>query len=412
MHVVHQKEGATGLNDLLVGGIMYTASSSSDNTFLKKLGLPSGAPASKDAAQYSVGTVNLQTEFGTLMSQGFYRYDGSLTTPPCTESVSWFVLANGKTMSTGQLEAFKAISGHSHPANNRPVQLLNGRGIFKNTLPGCYVEKGKRRLSGASPGWGYVLPQCWANDYPDCGGERQSPINIDTEATGDKGDLELGLDHKSLTGLNLKNTGHGLQVDHSAGGVTYKGDTYNTLQFHFHWPSEHAIDGHLFPAEMHIVHQKDGSDGLNDLLVVGIMYNVGEENAFLKNLGLDGASSLPATTGESIAISGSVAPDDELSSIAASGFYNYAGSLTTPPCSQTVTWIVMAGKRFMSVAQLERAKAMYNEPQNNRPLQKLNGRTVGYNAAGGSGGDESVNSAFRASLLPSLIAIFGVWLLQ
>ena len=147
------------------------------------------------------------------------------------------------------------------------------------------------------------------------------------------------------------------------------------LQFHFHFPSEHAIDGSLYAGELHIVHQKVGSKGTDDLLVVGVMLEVGAESSFLAQLRF---ASLPAAKGDSVSISGVV--DLMAFSAAFDGdSYHYMGSLTTPPCSQTAHWNVQATPAEMSQAQLDAFKALYPDPANNRPLMPLNGRFMWQN---------------------------------
>jgi hypothetical protein len=89
------------------------------------------------------------------MDAGFYRYAGSVTTPPCSETVKWFVLRTPSVVSQAQVDAFAALLYQGN--DNRPVQSRNGRGVFKDTFPGCYVEYAQRRLaSGSAPG-GYAF---------------------------------------------------------------------------------------------------------------------------------------------------------------------------------------------------------------------------------------------------------------
>jgi carbonic anhydrase len=391
MHIVHQKVNATDYDALLVVGITYEAGDYADNAFLLKLGLPYGAPANRDNPVNIPGGVNLATEFANNQSlQAFYRYDGSLTTPPCTESVSWFVLAESLQMSQAQLAAMKTLIGAEW--NNRPVQLLNGRAVFKNTGPGCELESGQS--------WDYVLPVCWSQYYPNCSGQRQSPINIDKQAA-----LE-SVSSKTLTfeypdsgsDLALKLKSFGLQVNYSGGGLEYGGVAYKTEEFHLHVSSEHTIDGKYFSLEMHVVHKKNTSTGDGDLLVVGVMYKIGSESAFLNRLGLPANTSILPYN---IRNSSELDLDDELNFAKADGFYQYDGSLTTPPCSETVTWIVLATPRTMSKEQLATMKTLVPEPANNRPLQPLYGRCPGKNGG-------TCHSPQASGLLRLLLLLFAV----
>jgi carbonic anhydrase len=154
----------------------------------------------------------------------FYRYDGSLTTPPCTESVTWFVLRRRQTVSQAQVDAFNSIE--RSPANNRPFQLTNGRPVRDSILStaglsygalGCPTRRftSSRQLAeGATAPWDFKYPQCWAED--------KSPINIDTtgrmEEVGDSMHaLTQYATYESLNNREVENTGHGLTVSGSFG---------------------------------------------------------------------------------------------------------------------------------------------------------------------------------------------------
>jgi hypothetical protein len=108
------------------------------------------------------------------MDGGFYRYDGSLTTPPCSQTVKCFVMQSHLMVCQAPVGASQHCAGQG--INNRPGQLPNGHGIFKDTYPGCHVEYSQRRLASGSAPWGFVLPQCWPQQYPQCAGSQQSPI--------------------------------------------------------------------------------------------------------------------------------------------------------------------------------------------------------------------------------------------
>jgi carbonic anhydrase len=102
--------------DLLVIGLMYDVGA--ENAFLQRLGLPSGAASDKSAAAMVVsGSIDLSVELKAQLEGVFYRYDGSLTTPPCTESVKWFVLQGRQPVSQEQIKACSAET----PVNNPPV---------------------------------------------------------------------------------------------------------------------------------------------------------------------------------------------------------------------------------------------------------------------------------------------------
>jgi len=228
--------------------------------------------------------------------------------------------------------------------------------------------------------WGYAGedgPTAWATlspVYALCGeGKGQSPINI--VKTDAKGGVNWKLDYKT-TSLRIAHNehmddiidnGHTIQVTVDEGSTFSFGDkTYSLKQFHFHTPSEHTIDGKNMPMEMHMVHQ--GTDG--SLAVVSVLFEEGKvanEN-FSKII-----SNLPNTKGESKHITDASLelkvhlPKDNYA-------YHYLGSLTTPPCSENVQWLVLRDKVSLTADQINAFSSRIGP--NNRPTQPLNDRTV------------------------------------
>lgn len=148
-------------------------------------------------------------------------------------------------------------------------------------------------------------------------------------------------------------------------GSSLLGDDYQLLQFHYHSPSEHTINGIQFDLEVHYVHQQK-TTGL--LAVVGVIYQVGEYNADLQPL-VDALSSNDTTPTVTMSVRYPTY---------GSGFWYYRGSLTTPPCSQTVSWFVSQNVLQLSRPQLNTIIANL-DPEgygNARPVQPLNGRNV------------------------------------
>ncbi len=142
------------------------------------------------------------------------------------------------------------------------------------------------------------------------------------------------------------------------------GVDYNLLQFHFHTGSEHTINGTQYPMEVHLVHQNDAGE----LAVVGIMFEEGNENAFLKNF----SDNLPAAKDDNYSSTTKVNAGDLIPSTG--GYFTYSGSLTTPPCSEIVTWIVMKNPIQISASQIENFHTIMHD--NFRPTQPLNGRVI------------------------------------
>lgn len=210
-------------------------------------------------------------------------------------------------------------------------------------------------------------PAKWASlkkDYSSCGlGQHQSPIDI--RATS-KGKLDpIAFDYKPSPLKDIDN-GHTIQVNYAAGsGMTVDGVHYDLLQFHFHTPSEEHIHGKSYPLVAHLVHKS--AEG--KLAVVAVLFKLGKENPTLATVW----AHLPKEKGVENVVEGAsidlatVLPVDH-------GYYNFAGSLTTPPCSEEVNWFVLKAPVEMSAAQLKQFHTLYKH--NARPVQALHGRVV------------------------------------
>ncbi len=228
-------------------------------------------------------------------------------------------------------------------------------------------------LAAEGSSWSYegeTGPDNWGTlkeDYALCGeGTEQSPIYINSVLVSDIADIEFNY---SSSALNILNNGHTVQVNYDSGSSVTIGDReYQLLQFHFHAPSEHAIDGELADAEVHFVHGHKTNDGKTELAVIGIMIYEGEENSAFKDV----IANLPENAGDELSIEASVSAEDLMP--ANKQVYRYEGSLTTPPCSEGVNWNVIAEPISMSREQLDAlGEVLHN---NNRPLQSLNEREI------------------------------------
>jgi len=213
---------------------------------------------------------------------------------------------------------------------------------------------------------GHSGPGNWQNlclGFAECGGLAQSPINITTPpASSGQGGITLNYT-TSIT--NIVNNGHTIQFNYSPGStMSWRGDTWELLQFHMHTASEHTINGASYPMEVHLVHRNQ----TGELAVVGILFESGSSNAFLSPF----LSSLPTSKGQTVQSSASYTVKDVFPTTL--GHYQYDGSLTTPPCSQGVNWIVLSEPVTASSAELTLFRSIMH--QNNRPVQPLNGRQV------------------------------------
>lgn len=209
-------------------------------------------------------------------------------------------------------------------------------------------------------------PGNWAQldpGYETCAlGHAQSPIDIShtTRAALPR----IAFDYHASP-AEVVNNGHTVQVNLSnAGGIEIDGKPYHLVQFHFHTPSEEHIAGKGFPMVAHFVHQSD--DGR--LAVVAVLFKEGEKNQALASL----FDAMPAKAGDKVELGASFAPQTVLPQ--QQGYYAFAGSLTTPPCSEGVQWRVLKQPVELSHEQLAQFQHLY--AKNARPIQALNGREV------------------------------------
>lgn len=222
-------------------------------------------------------------------------------------------------------------------------------------------------LSQESHSWGYsgaAGPDHWSEVSATCGlGKTQSPIDI---RRAEKKPLPAITFAYHSSPLKIVNNGHTIQVNYAPGSSITVGDkTYALVQFHFHHRSETEINSQRSPMELHLVHQdKDGN-----LAVVAVLLNEGQSNPMVNTVW----GQLPQQEGQEIA------PEHvEINALnllpANHRYYTFPGSLTTPPCSENVTWLVLATPVTLSKEQIAKFAAIY--PNNARPVQPLNNRVV------------------------------------
>ncbi len=207
--------------------------------------------------------------------------------------------------------------------------------------------------------WGDIKP-----DYSKCkGGESQSPVGI---ALTDKTKLESINVNYYATPLKIINNGHTIQINCRNGSYTAIGNKrYELLQLHFHSPSEHKINGRSYAMEAHFVHK--GEDG--KLAVIGVLMAEGKGNDFIKTLW----SNLPKDEGKEHVVADVKINANQLLPRDMS-YYTYAGSLTTPPCSEIVNWIVLKTPIEISKSQIDRFTSIFKNSA--RPIKSLCGRVV------------------------------------
>lgn len=193
-------------------------------------------------------------------------------------------------------------------------------------------------------------------------GERQSPIDI---KEGIKVDLEpIKFNYRPST-FRIVDNGHTIQVEVGESSISLTGKTYELVQFHFHRPSEEKVNGQRFDMVVHLVHKSD--DG--QLAVVAVLLERGSENAFIQTLwnNMPLEKNLPVAPPTAMVDLNTLLPS-------ARNYYTYMGSLTTPPCSEGVLWLVMKQPVQVSPDQINIFSRLYKN--NARPIQPAGGRLI------------------------------------
>jgi len=220
-----------------------------------------------------------------------------------------------------------------------------------------------------APHWDYqgvAGPESWGTlqaEFSKCSvGTRQSPIDI---RDGVKVQLDpVQFDYRP-TGFRVIDNGHTVQVNVGAGNsIEVMGRRYDLVQFHFHRPSEERINGRQFDMVAHLVHKDiDGR-----LAVVAVLLDRGSAQPIVQAIW----NNLPLEKGEEVMAKTSI----DLNALlpADKSYYTYMGSLTTPPCSEGVLWMVMKNPVPISADQIGIFARLY--PMNARPIQQASGRLI------------------------------------
>jgi carbonic anhydrase len=327
-----------------------------------------------------------------------------------SKAVDFYILSTLQPMTQTQLDKFKAAIGwkgqfNAAGGNFRPPQALNGR-----TIDGCAVL-------GKSPAWYPYDASNWAFqvhghtavcytglkqspiDFPECDGFEVQPAIAITWATQK---------------VQLTNNGHTVKLaitsPSKAGKMAVDGVAFTLAQCHFHWGSEHRVNGVQLPFEAHCVHLRDDAPG--NYGVFGVFFELGAStNPFLAqfeddlpvkpaNRRLDQSAvnvfgepvhheKLPArgshrslAEGDVPVVANYAGPvnfkmlygTDDLTL-----YWHYQGSFTTPPCTEAVEFYIMIRQQVMTQAQLVKFKAAIGWSSaggNFRPPQPIGGRTI------------------------------------
>ncbi|XP_071763457.2 uncharacterized protein LOC139918085 [Centroberyx gerrardi] len=373
--------------------------------------------SAKDSMVNISHSISIDDLIGDVDLTKFYRYMGSLTTPTCNEAVVWTVFQEPIKVSKDLTKRFPMKTMLSNVY--RPPQALNGRHVYASpAIPPssshawCYDDR-----CAYSPAHWHLLPESH------CGGERQSPINIEKKYVVE----DQRLDDFTYTKFDDKhamkyitNTGHSVKavlkdgmVEVSGGGLGY---VYSTLQFHFHWGStsdgsegsEHAVDSKKYPMEMHIVNMRkdltlaEAKVTPTGLAVLGFFIEAADDH---KGHGGGSESQEGGSTSNSdhwkkftsylsaiqnisskVEVTEEISIDDLLGDVDRTEYYRYNGSLTTPTCNEAVVWTVFKNpiKMDMDLMKMFPRHAGYHDVY--RPQQPLHSRKVYTTAASSAPG--------------------------
>jgi len=285
-------------------------------------------------------------------------------------------------------------------------------GFFFGILKFSVARKSSDGVEIKEVEWGYnrddYSPERWSEIFPHCGEDGQSPIDFDTDSTifQEYDHFKFSnYDHNVPINVTMRNTGHSAALHFgdvhdmvlSGGGLP---KTFRLIQMHFHWGSksmkgsEHWVDGHQYAGEIHWVHEREEYDSITDasefdggLAVLGTLIKIGTiSNPTFSHI-LDLMEKVPYADSPEVVL------EDPLHlygiiSADTSKFYRYHGSLTTPPCTETVFWTVFKEPISVTEEQMQRLRSTIHHEteaeasegtvmeENFRPPMPLNKRKV------------------------------------
>jgi carbonic anhydrase len=315
-------------NPAAVISVMLEDSASLDNPFLAKFW------TKFDNNKHAVDGLDIYGDFLPRNAHhdisAYYTWAGSLTTPPCTEGITWIQLTQPVSASVSQINQYRAAL-HKLPqtsksmTNNRPVQPLNGRvPEMVSTMTWSYTSE-----------HGLPGPELWNSSpaFPACAGTSQSPINVPAAPATDLGSAMLSdtVVRGSVTTYEGKTSTHGWKVTPRLDatntlGMKVDGEELTMLQFHMHAPSENAVNGKLYDAEMHFVYVTAAGAPAAVVSVLLEAKNDSSTNAFLERFTYDNHDHELSTPLNPYT---QFFPTDSHGAISA--YHTWSGSLTTPP---------------------------------------------------------------------------------
>ncbi|XP_031399232.1 alpha carbonic anhydrase 7-like [Punica granatum] len=252
--------------------------------------------------------------------------------------------------------------------------------LFSYTLPGISAQEVEDEREFDYEVGGEKGPSHWGElkeEWEACkSGRMQSPIDMSSQRV--KVILKSSLLKKNHFPGNatIKNRGHDISVQWElgkAGSIRINGTRYFLQQCHWHSPSEHSINGRRYDMEMHMVHVSPNPTVKNKIVVLGLLYQSGAPNPFISKLMGHVRSMIDKHEERTMGV---INPEDI--KMGGKKYYKYMGSLTVPPCTEGVIWII--NKKLMTVSRDQVAllrEAVHDYAENNaRPLQPLNKREI------------------------------------
>jgi carbonic anhydrase len=323
------------------------------------------SPAHKPGAEKPAGAKAAATEEASPPTTG----------PGASESVKQLREALSAIGTPSKLAALQAASAAAAPKRRNTHSTADAHGSTQRAralalargepLPDAHGHSGEVH-------WAYEGengPQAWGKLKPEfnlCAiGKRQSPIAIKDDATLQGPAEPIQFRYTPSTGT-VVNNGHTIQANlEGDNSITVRNSSYKLLQFHFHTPSEEMINTKRYAMVAHLVHKNEAGQ----LAVVAVLLEVGEPNPLIDTVW----TYMPLDTNDQVRMPAGVIDMNEILP-ADQRYYQFFGSLTTPPCTEGVLWMVMKQPLRISPEQFRLFSQQF--PFNARPVQAVNGRPV------------------------------------
>ena len=269
--------------------------------------------------------------------------------------------------------AHRATAAHAlagvNPRTSRDYILAKAAALTGHEAP--TADHGGE-AHGGDVHWAYEGengPKNWGKLKPEfnvCAiGKRQSPINIEESMTLQGPAEPLAFNYTASSGT-VVNNGHTIQVDlYGDNTLTVRDSVYKLVQFHFHTPSEEQVNYRNFAMVAHLVHKNNEGQ----LAVVAVLLDPGVANTLINKVW----TYMPLDTNDRVRLPGGLIDMNELLP-KDQRYYQFIGSLTTPPCTEGVLWMVMKQPTQLSSEQIRLFQQLF--PNNARPVQAVNGRAV------------------------------------